>query len=299
MTADLVTITNGKLSAAINPLGAELWSLTNAAGAEYLTDADPAFWGGHAPLLFPIVGSLADETFRHKGAAYALPRHGFARRSLFAAQVQEDRALFRLTDSPETHAAYPFAFVLEMAFALEDATLRMEATVRNPGAEVLPFSFGYHPAFAWPLPGGIDKGGPPKAAHRLVFAQEEPQPVRRVSKGAGLILPQGEPTPVRGRDLPLDSALFEADALIWDRLNSRALAYGAHGGAWLDIAFPDTPQLGVWQVPGARYICIEPWAGHADPEGFAGEISDKPGIELLPPGDARSFRMDVTLRPPA
>lgn len=292
MAAELVTISNGTLSAAINPLGAELWSLTDAAGAEYLTDADPAFWGGHAPLLFPVVGSLAGDTFRHKGAAYTLPRHGFARRSLFAAQVQENRALFRLTDSPESHAAYPFAFVLEMAFTLEGATLRMEATVRNPGAEVLPFSFGYHPAFAWPLPGGAEK-----AAHRLIFAQDEPQAVRRVSKGAGLILPQGEPTPVKGRDLALSSALFEADALIWDDLHSRALAYGAYGGAWLDIAFPDTPQLGLWQVPGARYICIEPWAGHADPEGFAGEIVDKPGIILLPPGEARSFRMDVALRP--
>jgi hypothetical protein len=69
MTGDLVTITNGTLSAAINPLGAELWSLTDAAGAEYMTDADPAFWGGHAPLLFPIVGGLAGDTYRHEGPA--------------------------------------------------------------------------------------------------------------------------------------------------------------------------------------------------------------------------------------
>ena len=55
---ELVTITNGALFARINPLGAELWSLTDAAGREYMTSADPAFWTGHAPLLFPIVGAL-------------------------------------------------------------------------------------------------------------------------------------------------------------------------------------------------------------------------------------------------
>jgi len=51
---ELIEITSGALTARINPLGAELWSLTDAAGAEWMTDADPAFWGGHAPLLFPI-----------------------------------------------------------------------------------------------------------------------------------------------------------------------------------------------------------------------------------------------------
>ncbi|TXI12025.1 MAG: aldose 1-epimerase family protein, partial [Novosphingobium sp.] len=44
MTDDLVTIAGEGIAARINPLGAELWSLTDAAGAEYMTDADPAFW---------------------------------------------------------------------------------------------------------------------------------------------------------------------------------------------------------------------------------------------------------------
>ncbi|MCC6941463.1 MAG: aldose 1-epimerase family protein, partial [Novosphingobium sp.] len=82
--SDLIEITNGELTARINPLGAELWSLTDGNAREYMTDADPAFWGGHAPLLFPIVGSLNGDVLRLDGREYALPRHGFARRSLFA-----------------------------------------------------------------------------------------------------------------------------------------------------------------------------------------------------------------------
>lgn len=287
--SELIEITSGELTARINPLGAELWSLTDAQGREYMTDADPAFWTGHAPLLFPIVGSLNGDALRLDDTAYSLPRHGFARRSTFAVVHQEPGvARFRLTDSPETRAVYPFGFVLEVTFRVEGMTLSVEACVSNPNAEVLPFSFGYHPAFAWPLPGGAAK-----SAHKLVFDRPEPQEIRRVSAGTGLLLPVCEQTPVQGSVISLNEELFRADAVIWDDLTSRKLSYGADGGAWLDIAFPDTPSLGLWQVPGAHYICIEPWAGHADPEGFTGDFREKPGVILLDPGASRSFRMDV------
>lgn len=292
----LITIANEAVTARINPLGAELWSLMDAGGAEYMTDADPAFWGGHAPLLFPVVGSLADDTLRVDAHEYAMPRHGFARRSAFELAAHSgSEACFHLTDSPETRAIYPFAFMLEMAFRLEGYTLTLEATVSNPGQgegkSDLPFSFGYHPAFAWPLPGGADK-----AAHRIVFEADERQLVRRVSRETGLLLPRGEPSPVRGRELTLSESQFAADAMIWTDLASRSLSYGAEGGAWLDLAFPDTHMLGLWQVPGARYICIEPWQGHADPAGFVGDLRAKPGVVILPEGASRSFRMTVTVQ---
>jgi galactose mutarotase-like enzyme len=292
MNADLHSITSGGLTAQINPLGAELWSIKDASGAEYMTDADPAFWTGHAPLLFPIVGSLADDTLRHGGREYHLPRHGFARRATFAlVEHSADAVTFALEDSPATREVYPFAFRLEVCHAIVGTTLHTTATVHNTGEEALPFSLGYHHAFAWPLPGGAEK-----SAHRLIFAQDEPGAIHRVGKADGLILPETEPTPVTQRELALDRRLFETDAMIWTGLNSRSLSYGADGGAWLDIAFPDTPDLGLWQVPGANYICIEPWAGHADPLGFAGDIMQKPGIIALPPRESRAFRMDVALR---
>jgi galactose mutarotase-like enzyme len=291
--ADLVTITSGHLTARINPLGAELWSLTDRQGREYMTDADPAFWTGHAPLLFPIVGALNGGAYRLDGQAYDLPRHGFARHGAFAYYAAEDDAvLFDLADDDATRTVYPFAFRLGMSFLLDGWTLRMAATVENRGDMPMPFSFGYHPAFAWPLPGGAEK-----AAHHIIFAAPEPQALRQLDLGSGLALPAPRPTPVEGDDLPLDAALFEADALIWDDLNSRSLAYGAPGGARLDIAFPDTPMLGIWQKPGANYLCIEPWQGIADPVGYAGDFRDKPGVVTLAPGDSRSFRMDVTVHP--
>ncbi len=290
---DFVTITSGDLSARINPLGAELWSLTDRQGREYMTDADPAFWTGHAPVLFPIVGALNGNRYRLDGQEYGLSKHGFARHSRFEViEAGEGVARFRLSDSAETRGVYPFAFALEMAFELDGARLSMTGTVTNPGEGALPFSFGFHPAFAWPLPGGAAK-----ADHAIAFDQSEPQPIRAVDLKSGLLLPETIPTPVEGHTFTPTSELFEADALIWDDLASRALTFGAPGGTQLAIAFPETPMLGIWQKPGAAYLCVEPWQGHADPVGFAGDFREKPGVVELAPGASRGFRMDVTVLP--
>lgn len=290
---DFVTISSGDLTARINRLGAELWSLTDSCGRDYMTDADPAFWTGHAPLLFPIVGALNGDTYRLDDREYTLPRHGFARRSTFeVVEAKPDHALFRLADGPETREVYPFAFVLEMAFRLDGMALFAEARVINSGEVPMPFSLGFHPGFAWPLPGGAAK-----ADHVVAFKQAEPQPIRRLDGATGLILPEPVATPVEGHMLPLDAALFEDDALIWDRLSSRSATFGAAGGAQVAVAFPDSPMLGIWQKPGAPFLCIEPWQGHADPLGYAGDFRAKPGVVTLAPGQARSFRMEVTVLP--
>jgi len=291
MAETFVTLVSGDLSAAINPLGAELWSLKDAAGRELMTDADPAFWPGHAPLLFPIVGRVRNDTYRLDGRDYHLPQHGFARRKPFALIARDAAsAVFRLEADAETRAAYPFDFRLDMAFALDGATLHMTATVINVGDADMPFSFGYHPAFAWPLPyGGA------VSDHRVVFERTEPAFIRRVGDEPGLIALESVPSPVVEDTLAPTYAMFASDALIWDDLESRSLTWGAPGMPSLRMDFPDTPWLGLWQKPGARYLCVEPWAGMADPVGFEGTIWDKPGIIRLAPLDTRSFRMDVTL----
>lgn len=285
----MTTLSNGVLTATIDPLGAELTSLRDAQGREWMSDGDPAFWTGRAPLLFPIVGALNGGVYRLDGKAYALPQHGFARRREFALIEQATaRAVLRLTDDDATRAAYPFAFALDAAFTLADATLTMEITVTNRGDVAMPVSFGFHPAFAWPLP-----GGGAKETHRILFEREEPAPLNRIE--GGLIGAADRDTPVEGDTLWLRDDLFANDALVWESPVSRSLRYGATEGPRLDIAFPGMPMLALWTKPGAHFLCVEPWQGHADPVGFDGEIWDKPGMLRLEPGESTRFAMSVTL----
>lgn len=287
---ETITITSGSLTATIAHHGAELQSLKDAVGNEYMSSGDPAYWSGRAPLLFPIVGRLNEDRLGFGDANYTMLKHGFARKSHFSVIDQSENAVrFRLSDSTETRSQYPFAFEFDAHFRIEGTTLQMTVTVRNMGATPLPFSFGYHPAFAWPLP-----GGGARADHQIAFEADEPAALCRLTPD-GLILPDLVPTPVRGNQLMLADALFEQDALIWKSLTSRRLSYGAPGHPSLDIAFPDTEWLGVWTKPGAGFVCIEPWAGSADPDGYQGDFNEKPGVMRLASEQERQFRMDVTL----
>jgi len=289
---DRIEIASPYLSAAINPFGAELTHLRDAEGRELMTDADPAYWTGHAPILFPIVGRLNGDVLRIDGADYPMKQHGFARRMPFAVVEQApDRAVFRLADCEETRAAYPFAFALDLTYRIEGATLHIGASIANRGDRPMPASFGWHPAFAWPLP-----YGEPREAHHILFDADEPDSLRQIVPG-GLIGATPRPSPLDGRILALRDDLFTDDALIWDPVRSRRVTYGAPVGAQLDIAFPDTTKLGIWTKPGAHFICIEPWHGIADPEGFTGEFRDKPGVFEIAPGASWTCALDVTLRP--
>lgn len=288
---ELVTIASDRLTAAINPLGAELWSLKDAGGRELMTDADPRWWTGHAPLLFPFVGRSRGDAYRIDGHEYAMPQHGFARHMAFA-QVEHlpESVIFRLEADAATRAVYPFDFRLDMQFAVAGGTLMMTATVANRGEADMPFSLGYHPAFAWPLPYGGSA-----EEHRIEFATAEPAPLRKVGDEPGLIARETGASPVKGNVLTPTYAMFEGDALIWDKLESDSLYWGVPGRTRLKIDFPDTPWLGLWQKPGAHYLCVEPWAGIADLVGFTGDVWEKQGIMRLLPGDERRFRMDVSV----
>ncbi len=276
------------LDVAIDPQGAQLSMLRDAAGHDLLWNGDPAVWKGRAPILFPIVGAWNGGHYQWCRQRFALPRHGFARDRRFEVVSSSARAaVFRQSGDRTTHARYPFAFELDVAFEVAGARLTTVATVRNNGEIALPASLGFHPALRWPLPYGAAR-----ADHYLEFEQDEPAPVRRLD-AAGLLTPTLHATPVRGRRLLLDDALFKDDVLIFDRFSSRSVTYGAPTGPRIRVEFPDATYLGLWTRPGAGFLCIEPWCGVADPVGFTGDFGDKPGLFMVAPGGSEKLTMVI------
>jgi galactose mutarotase-like enzyme len=248
---DRHVMSNGTLSATVKADGAELCSLRDAAGEEMLWQAGPV-WPRHAPVLFPIVGRLKDDTLRHDGKSYRLTQHGFARDRRFA-WLNRSAVGCRLVlhEDADTRAIYPFAFRLEVAFTLDDDSLEQRFTLTNPGREVLPASLGAHPGFAWPLAEGVEK-----TAHVLEFAEPEAGAVRRLADG--LLRENLEPTPIKGQTLALDPALFAADAVILPEPVSQSVRYTAPGAPTIELAWEGFRQLGIWSREAGSFLCIEP-----------------------------------------
>lgn len=286
-----VKVRSAALSAEINPLGAQLSILRDREARDLLWNGDAAVWAGRAPILFPIVGSLAGGSYRLNNRRFELSRHGFARGKPFeVVATTSSSATFRLSADESTLAVYPFRFELEVSYVLASSTLSVTASVRNTGSEPLPASLGFHPALRWPLPYGASR-----AAHFIEFEADEPAPIRRIN-AEGLLLPEALPTPVASRRLMLSDELFRDDVMIFDKLNSRSLRYGPVGGPLVEVRFPDAQYLGLWTKPGAPFICIEPWQGITDPAGFAEDFTRKPGVFTVAPGACQSLNMGITLR---
>ena len=67
-------------------------------------------------------------------------------------------------------------------------------------------------------------------------------------------------------------------------------------GPTIAMDFPDATCLGLWTKPAARFICIEPWRGVADPFDFEGEFAAKPGIFQVAPGAREALTMHMTIQ---
>ena len=145
------TLKNTALTLNISLHGAELTSIRDSFGREFLWQADPAFWKRHSPVLFPIVGSLWDKHFRVNGREYEMGQHGFARDMDFRlVSEREDEMWFELNSSPETLAKYPYKFTLRIGYRLEDNKIHVMWEVSGDDSQTMWFQIGAHPAFYLP-----------------------------------------------------------------------------------------------------------------------------------------------------
>jgi len=275
----MVTIESEKLKAIISPKGAELQSLKNKeTDIEYMWSGDTTYWSKHSPVLFPIVGTLKDDSYLYKDKSYQLPRHGFARGRVFLKdQISPSEAVFTLTQDADTLAVYPFAFSLKLRYHLVDNSLTCTYEVTNTGYDELLFSVGAHPAFAVPMVEGTSYSD-----YYLQFNTAE-ELYRWKLKG-GLMADHAEPLPTQNGRLPLTHQLFYEDAIVLKNIQSNKITIGCtnhqHG---LHFNFKDFPFFGIWAARDANFVCLEPWCGIADSVQHDQQLANKEGIVQLAP----------------
>src|SRR5688572_27732152 len=130
--------------------------------AQEVVDRYPNQMYAGNPLLFPQVSFShlpgREHHYEMGGQVYALPQHGFARRSKWKViGVNESCVLMELTDSEETRRVYPYRFRMEVGYELRDGRLHYGQLVENRGEVPMRFSTGIHPYFRVPIGGNGEK----------------------------------------------------------------------------------------------------------------------------------------------
>ena len=287
------TLSNSELTIRMSSHGAELCSICFR-GREYLWQADPAYWKRHSPVLFPIVGSVWEGKYRHEGQTFELSQHGFARDMDFRLYSESpDEVHYRLEDSEETRAKYPFPFLLDIGYRIHGNCIDVLWEVSNPGDRPMHFQIGAHPAFYFP-------DYEPAAESRGYFgfgAAKDLQYILISEKGCADV-ERSYPLPLdKDGLLPLDVHTFDHDALILEDSQVKEVTlYDTKRRPCLRLCF-DAPLVGLWSPPGknAPFVCIEPWYGRCDRAHYSGECKDRDWMQHLAPKETfkGGYRIEV------
>ena len=278
-------IENECLKAKFSTKGAELISLkSNHTKQEYIWQAIPEHWSRHAPILFPIVGKLKDDTYTYQGISYQLPQHGFARDVEFQVEEQQpDLIVFLLKSNAHTRLNYPFDFELRVSYQLISQSLKTVYTVSNTEKDQMYFSIGAHPAFNCPMtPEEV------RSDYKLIFNTPDQRKTHIIENG----LFSGATKPMLdGIEIPLKKSLFDDDALVFKNLKATNVTLASATKKWLKFHYQGFPYLGIWsKSQESPFVCIEPWFGLADNKNHNGDLTQKEGIQRLDGGE--SFTCD-------
>ena len=134
----------------------------------------------------------------------------------------------------------------------------------------MPFSIGGHPAFA--LPEAF-------SSYSLEF--EKPEELKSYVLEHDLLSTTTVNIPLSDKTLRLTYSLFEKDALIFKKLNSKKISILEENKPILNFYFEDFKNFGIWTKMNAPFICLEPWLGYSDLTSSDGNIENKEGIQFV------------------
>lgn len=261
------------------------------------------------PILFPFPNRIAGAAFEFEGKTYALEPnkppnaiHGFATEAPWNVEgMGADghsawvAGRFQISkNAPEALSRWPSDGAIEVRYTLSGSSLRLDATVSNPGGGPLPWGFGIHPYFHLPMA----PGGDPRAtritlpAHEFwVLDQTIPTGERRsVETEPRLDFRKGKPIAGAELDDVLTGLDFEGERAV-ARLGDESIGVELRIG--FDRSFRDlvvfTPPTGE-----GRVIAVEPYtmttdAVHLEPRGVDA------GLRVMPPGGSARLSISFEL----
>ncbi|PHA03540.1 LACX protein [Bacillus pseudomycoides] len=286
------TIQNEKVIISISEKGAEMQSIRlKEDDTEYMWQGDSKYWGRRAPILFPIVGRLVDNTYFVDEKPYSLTQHGFARDLTFTIKEQsESKITYVVTSNKETLQNYPFAFELLVSYELHETSVYVTYEVINLNTKDMYFSIGGHPGFNCPLL-------PNESFTDYYLSFSAPEHLETSVLEGPFLSKNKLIVAEKTTELPLTYDLFKNDALIFENMNKNEIAIRSHKhNKFIKVAFEKFPFVGVW-TPGndAPFLCIEPWYGIADEVEPAKDFKEKKGIQMLKANETFTCYYSITI----
>ena len=269
--AEQLILSNNRINATFSTKGAELISVLKD-GKEKIWIGDPAVWGCHAPLLFPICGGLRDDKYVYNGKDYTLQKHDYARFVEFEVESHSDNSIVFLHKfNKETLKNFPFEYELRVIYTLNGSEIKVGYNVKNLADSDMYFSIGGHEGYY--CPEGIEE-------YSVIF--DKPEILDSSILNGNLLeyntINVGENT----CELPLKYEFFAVDALVFLNLKSRKVSLkNRKTGEEVGLEFEGHDFFLLWTKPGAKYICLEPWCGCQDFVDSDYDFKNKKGIIKL------------------
>lgn len=299
-----------KIKLQVSPLGAELQSIVTN-GKEYLWQGCKEYWGRRAPILFPIVGRVADDILRIDGKSYQIKQHGFARDSEFvlnkinaffsldgSVQIDTENDVFGYTMPQGEFANYPYRFELKANYIATEQSVICNWQVQNCDDKDIYFQIGAHPAFLLPDYNGADE------IHGYLQCLDKNSKVVNpiintcLKDGLRHSLPQPKILYDCDNSLAITNSTFANDAiLIEDKQVQKVVLLDKNRKPVLSVLCPQADAFGLWapNKAGCSFVCIEPWCGIADRYDFKGDISEREYIHKLSSGNTFLFNYEIHL----
>lgn len=286
------SISNHSLQLVLSDIGAELQSIEKD-GREYLWNGDPQYWPERSPILFPYVGRFTEGKYRLGGREYEMEIHGFAKKYPYrVAEQKEDSITFELRDHTETYQMYPYHFILQVTYRLQDNTIAITYRVFNASPDTMYFGIGGHPGFRVPLEEGLTFSD-----YYLEFSGTS-CPERIGHTPACFLSGINQPFPLEdNRILRLYHKMFDEDAIVFRNMADEVTLKSEKGMRQVTVSYPNMPYLGLWHAPKteAPYLCIEPWTSLPSRQNIVEEFRYKSDLIRLAPEKQYRNTWNITI----
>lgn len=283
-------IKSGDMSYTISTLGAELISAVSAQGDEFIWQANPDFWGGHAPLLFPICGRLKNFYYMFEGKRYDMGIHGFLRRLEFdVVSASDTEVVMSVCENEETLKQYPFRFTVTVTYKAENCKLLSSYTIKNDNDRIMPFAFGLHPGFNI-----FTDGGATVNDYKVLYDQDtalQRTPLSQYPNGPAFL-----PIEFKNRELKIDNeAIAAVDTIVLKNVGTHTRLVCEKNSHEIEMSFSQNlPLYCIWKHASldARYLCLEPWT--TEPARYIDEenLATRENMIHLAPGAIENFFCD-------